>query len=94
MAVGRRKHESEGQKDPERRKRKRRQTERKRDREKSMDREAESAKVEVKGVDPQAETGRWVWLSKRDREGVQGEDTTWKEGRQDWTQRQESKRER
>lgn len=59
-----------------------------------MDREAESAKVGVKGVGPQAETGRRVWLSKRDREGVQGEDTTWKEGRQDWTQRQESKRER
>ena len=70
MAVGRRERASEGQKDPERRKRKRRQTERKRDRERSMDREAESAKVGVKGVGPQAETGRRVWLSKRDREGV------------------------
>ena len=75
MAVGRREHESEGWKDPEKRKRKRRYTERKRDRERRMDREAESAKMEVKGVDPQAETGRLVWLSKRDREGVQGEDT-------------------
>ena len=59
-----------------------------------MDREEESAEVEVKGPDPQAETGRRVRLSRRDREGVQGEQTTWTEGRRDWTQRQESKRER
>lgn len=64
------------------------------DRERRMDREEELAEAELKGPDPQAETGRWVWLSRRDREGMQNEETTWTEGRRDWTQRQESKRER